>query len=399
MAQLAGVNIEKLEGGLQRLAQGTDDHIGMIIGVPATAAAIATAISNEGKGIVIKAAYDVEKIGINASFDVNHSVNTYNQIVEFFRLAPTATLYLFNSEKKEDLVSWINQNKEIKGLGLNKDYSALEDVAVITQLKKDIKEHQLIVNDFAKENRLIDFIAIGADGLKDYSTNLFELEAPHVSVFVSCEQSDKKVSMGSVLGMLGIRKISENLGSVDVENKPRDKRGRGDYPLTDNLLDRWLNSYLPDGRSIQKLDKSELNALIANGYITAASYEGYPGYFLENSYTCVDRGSDFAQIENNRVWNKAARIIRATLLPRVKSKVKKDPTTGYIANTTVAYWETLLNKALNQLVIDDDISGFDVYIDNKQVVNSTEPVKIKARIVADGIVHEFEVALGLTNNL
>ncbi|AJA67320.1 Protein of unknown function DUF2586 [Myroides sp. A21] len=399
MAQLAGVNIEKLEGGLQRLAQGTDDHIGMIISVPTTAVEIAKVIQNEGKGIVIKAAYDVEKIGINASFDVNHNVNTYNQIVEFFRLAPTATLYLFNSDKKEDLVSWINQNKEIKGIGLNKVYATGETGEVTTKLKADVKELQLLVNDFSKENRLIDFVCIGADGLTDYTTNLFELEAPHVSVFVSCEQSDKKVSIGSVLGMLGIRKISENLGSVDVENKPRDKRGRGDYPLTDNLLDRWLNSYLPDGRSIQKLDKSELNALIANGYIVAASYEGYPGYFLENSYTCVDRGSDFAQIENNRVWNKAARIIRATLLPRVKSKVKKDPSTGYIATTTVAYWETLLNKALNQLIIDEDISGFDVYIDSKQVVNSTEPVKIKARIVADGIVHEFEVALGLTNNL
>lgn len=51
------------------------------------------------------------------------------------------------------------------------------------------------------------------------------------------------------------------------------------------------------------------------------------------------------------------------------------------------------------MVVEDDISGFQVSIDHKQIVNSTEPVKVKALIVADGIVHEFKVAVGLTNNV
>ena len=51
------------------------------------------------------------------------------------------------------------------------------------------------------------------------------------------------------------------------------------------------------------------------------------------------------------------------------------------------------------MLTDDDISGFEVSIDHKQIVNSTEPVKVKALIVADGIVHEVEVAVGLTNNV
>lgn len=393
MAKLEGVNIEKLQGGLNRLAVSTDDHVAYIVAIPASAQAISTAVNNAGKGVILKTAFDAEQLGINESFDANNSVNIYDQIVEFFRLAPTATLYLFNSVVKADLKAFINQNKEVKGLGLN------IEITEEKPLKTVVGEYQLIVNEFISENRFIDFIHIGADRLDVFTEDLFLLTAPQISVFVACEKEDGKVSIGTTLGMQAVRKISENLGSVDIELKPRSKRGTSDYTLTDNLLGRWLNSFLPDGRSVESLDKAELNALIAKGYICAASYEGYAGYFLEDSYTCIDRGSDYAFIENNRVWNKAARIIRATLLPRVKSKVKKDVTTGFIAVTTATYWETLLNKAVGQMVTDDDISGFDIAIDHKQVVNATAPVKVKALIVADGIVHEFEVAIGLTNSI
>ena len=62
-------------------------------------------------------------------------------------------------------------------------------------------------------------------------------------------------------------------------------------------------------------------------------------------------------------------------------------------------WTGIGNKALEELVTADEISGFKLYIDNKQVVNGNAPVKVKAQIVADGIVHEFEIALGLTNSI
>lgn len=135
------------------------------------------------------------------------------------------------------------------------------------------------------------------------------------------------------------------------------------------------------------------------GYIYAASYEGYAGVYFQNSPTATAKTSDYAYIENNRVWNKAARIIRQALIPVVKGTVKKDPQTGFIRSTTISYWEGLVNKALENMIIDDEISGFDFYINPKQIVNDESPVTGKAQIVADGIVHEFEIDLGLTNQI
>ena len=397
MGRLDGANIEKLQGGLGRLANGTDNHIAMIVGgVPA--GAVATAIANAGKGVILKSPYDAEVIGINESFDANNDLKVYAAIVEFFRLAPEATLYLFNSTVEADLITFINNNKEIKGYGFAFDYVEAdgEDPA---NLVSTINAQQLIIQGFAGENRLIDFAVLGANNLDDFTVNLRELEAPNVSVCIGCSDDSGNVNMGAILGMLAVRSINENVGSVNIKKKPLAKRGTDDYPLTDNTLGAWLEAFLTDGNSVESLTKPALKNIIDNGYILAAGYEGYPGYFFNNSATCVEESSDFAFIENNRTWNKAARIIRVTLIPEVRGTVKKDPQTGFIATTTASRWQQLVNKKLNQMVKDDEISGFDVYINPEQIVNSTAPVKVKASVVADGIVHEFEVALGLTNSI
>lgn len=393
MAKLHGVNIEKLQGGLQRLATGTDNHVGLIVsGLPADA--VATAINNSGKGIALNSVFQAEEIGINPAYDANNSLTLHSDIVEFFRLAPEATLYLFNSVVEADVIGFIGQNKEIKGFGVYITYNS-----GAPNLVTEIGAYQTIVNNLAIQNRLIDFVLIGANDLDDYSEDLRDLDAPAVSVIAACMADDGVTALGSALGMLAVRQINENIGSVDIVQKPLSKRGAQDYTLTDNNLGVWLNAYLSDGSDVEGIDYAALKAIIDKGYIVVAGYEGYSGYFFENSYTAIAESSDFAFIENNRVWNKAARIIRTTLLPRVKGIVKKDPTTGFIAPTTASYWKALIDNAIEQMEKDNEISGFETYIDYKQVVNNTQPVKVQASIVADGIVHEFEVAVGLTNNI
>lgn len=391
---MKGVNVQKLQGGLGRTNGNKDNHVALICSdIPV--GDIATAVNNNGKGVVLKSPYDAEVLGINESFDANEEIKVYSAIVEFFRLAPEGTLYLFNLNGAQYLKAFLNSNKEIKGYGLNVDFAALAP-----NLVSQVAAHQNIVDEFAAENRLIDFVVIGMNRLNDFNTNLSGLNAANVSVCVACEDDTGTVSIGSVLGMIAIRKVNENMASVDIQQKPRLKRGTIDYTLTDSTLGKWQSAFLSDGREISTVTNSELrDNIIANGYIVVAGYEGYAGMFFENSYTCIDRASDFAFIENNRTWNKAARLVRTTLLPKVKGVVKKNPSTGFIASTTVSYWKQLLNKALETMVVADEISGYEVDIDPEQIVNSTSPVTVKVSVVADGIVHEFDVAIGLTNSI
>lgn len=392
MAKLEGVSVEKLQGGLNRLASGTDDHVALVVtGLPADA--VATAINNTGKGKAITSVYEAEQLGIDVAYDANNNLTIHADIVDFFRLAPEATLYLFNDVTAANLTTFLNHNKEIKGFAYSTDFV---DVAGMVAA---INAQQTIVNDLAAQNRFIDFVVLGFNGQDDFTQDLMELDAPNVSVTIACRLADGVVAMGAPLGMIAVRQVNENLGSLDIISKPSSKRGTVDYSLTDSVLGVWLNVYTTAGNDVESLNGALFQGILDKGYIAVGSYEGYPGYFLSNSHTCIAESSDFAYIENNRTWNKAARIIRVTLLPKVKGTVKKDPVTGFIAPTTASSWKALMDKALEQMVIDDEISGFETQIDYKQVVNAANPVIVQASVVADGIVHEFKVQVGLTNNI
>lgn len=389
MGALAGVKIEKLQGGLGRKNPSTDAHFGLVAVV--TDPSTVPIVMNLGKGLVITSVLQAEEIGLTESVCVNAGDSWYEQITEFFRLAPEGTLYLFNGTTDEQISNFLKNNQSIKGFAIS---GASADLGTLSP------RMQAIINSLAEENRLIDFCVIGAKG---YTTSIeyspIEQSEPNVSVLVAASSGSSYPALGAFLGMLAVRSVNENAGSVDIKSKPLHKRGTADYTLTDTILGLWLDAKLTGGQYVSQLTSAQIQDLNDKGILFAASYQGYPGVFFTNSRTCISPSSDYAFIENNRVWNKAARLLRIALLPEVKGVVKKDPSTGYIKSTTVSRWMSIANKSLEQMVVDDEISGFEVAIDPAQVVNGSAPVKIGAKVVMDGIVHEFEVALGLTNSI
>lgn len=391
MGQMNGVNIAKLQGGLGRTGENTDSVFALF-------SYSITNVIPGGEFYKLTSVFDAEELGIDTAYDDNNFRRLYRQIQDFFRLAPNGTLYIgsideFSAENPTTIIkSCLERTPEVKGYGY---------ITFTNFDNNTINAHQSMINALKAKNQLIDF-GILAYAYSIPNVNPFSLNSPNISILIAAEGNQDGVyepALGSFLGMLAVRQVSENVGSVDILNKPLAKRGLPDYSLTDSVEGRWISAGLTDGRLLEELTSSQFNALKNAGFIMAAQYQGYPGFFFTGSETCMDRASDFGFIENNRVFNKAARIVRNTLLPRVKGKVKKDPTTGFIAATTTSYWESLLNRALERMIADNDISGFQVSIDNKQVVNDTNPVKIKLLVVLDDIAHEFEVAIGLTNSI
>lgn len=412
MAQLTGVSINRMEGGLGRRADNTDSVFLLVSCMPMDT----LTDLEEYKAVRLMQTMDAEQLGITPAYDANQSVLAHHHISEVFRLAPDATLYFAGVEPADGvdsnvkdyiagLLPTIRANKDIKGIG----FVGFDDNLNTLSTHIDLIETSL-VDALALENRFIDFVVLeGKSSGAIVVNNLVDLRtknAKHCSVVVAQDPHivalgegdyDDYAAVGSAMGMLAVRKINENIGSVNIKDKPRLKKAQANYPLTDGVL--WLKGWLSDGQDIESLSKVDLKSINDKGYIYAASYEGYAGVYFQNSPTAIAKTSDYAYIENNRVWNKAARVIRLALLPVVKSTVKKDPQSGFIKSTTISYWEGLVNKALENMMIDDEISGFDFYINGKQIVNDESPVTGKAQIVSDGIVHEFEIDLGLTNQV
>lgn len=405
-----GVNVNKLQGQLNNASINTDS-------VFILAFAIATA--SLPSGMALNTAYpvyqvkDAEDLGIDAAFDANESLLAYNALKEFCRNAPDSMVYFMPVATDQSPLeilqlaafkTTIRNLPDVKGIAIG---GTIETVSELADMAESI---QAEIAAFATEKRLIDFVVLQGNGeaipvaVSAYE-NLRALNAPNVSISIAQDPAvasidaayAKYADVGAVLGMLAVRKISENVGSVDIVNKPRSRKGTENYTLTG--LTEWLGANLSDGKTFASLSQTDQVTLTSKGYLYAGSFEGYDGVYFNSSPTCVDIGSDFAYIENNRVWNKAARLVRKSLLPHVRSKVKKDPTTGYIRSTSIAAFEGTVNKALGTMESDDDISGYGCFIDPKQILSESSPLLVKAQVVKDDIVHEFDVDLGLVNSL
>ncbi|MBV7268373.1 DUF2586 family protein [Winogradskyella luteola] len=404
------VNTNKLNGGLGRRNPSDDNKAIIIVGM---ALAGTTAIANTAHKLLQPE--DAEDLGITAAYDANETALVHHAITEFFALCPDGELHLIPvavDQTPSAIVADANLIAAVRNVPEANVIGILHHNVAVPTIDDEVENVQTFVNDFATQKRYIDAVILEGIGeaaaltpIANYP-DLRAKDAPNVSVSIAQDPAiaaldasyAKYASVGAVLGGVCVRQVNENLGSVDILNKPSGFKGREDYPLS-LTTGKWSSSTLSDGRSFSDLSNPDQKSLTDSGYIYAGSFNGYGGVFFNSSPTCVEKANDFAYIENNRVWNKAVRYIRQTLIPRVRGIVKKDIETGSIRASTIADWNSRLNKALEVMITDNEISGFDFYIDPKQVLGEDSPLKVKGKIVTDDIVFEFEVDLGLTDKL
>lgn len=403
-----GVTINKVRGGLVRASDTSDRTVLLVCGGTAIPAKL-----TDYTPVKLNSIEALEQLTWTEKTDETNKELLYYHASEVFRLSPERELWVMVVPKTKKVSELAEEQQFIDGLrsidGVNTigiaGLTADEDITTA------IEAMQLMVEELREDHLYIDSIVL--EGLGTYLTDassaedLRALEAENISVVIG---QDKDVAdrdetyanhaaVGTALGMLSVRYVHENMGSVDIENHPRTAKGTADYSMMDSTRNLWINTALSNGTLLSAVSKADQKTLNDKGYIYASSFQGYTGVFFSNSHTCVAKDTDYAYIEYNAVWNKAAKLIRNTLIPRVRSRIDADPATGYIASETIAYWSGLLRQALDGMVNANDIANYDIYIDPNQAAVSDMPVKIQVKLVANGIVHEFEIDLGFTNKI
>lgn len=403
-----GVTINKVRGGLVRASDTSDRTVLLVCGGTAIPAKL-----TDYTPVKLNSIEALEQLTWTETTDQTNKELLYYHASEVFRLSPERELWVMVVPKTKKVSELADEQQFIDGLrsidGVNTigiaGLTADEDITTA------IEAMQLMVEELREDHLYIDSVML--EGLGTYPTDassaedLRALEAENISVVIA---QDKDVAdrdetyanyaaVGTALGMLSVRYVHENMGSVDIENHPRTAKGTADYSMQDKTRNLWINTALSNGTLMSAVSKAGQKTLNDKGYIYASSFQGYTGVFFSNSHTCVAKDTDYAYIEYNAVWNKAAKLIRNTLIPRVRSRIDADPATGYISSETIAYWSGLLRQALDGMVNANDIADYDIYIDPAQMAVSDMPVNIQVKLVANGIVHEFEIDLGFTNKI
>lgn len=403
-----GAKINKVQGGLVRAADVSDRVMLLVCG--------ATAVDDMPlyEPVELNSLSDLESLGITAATDLAAGELTHYHVSEVFRISPERTVHLMLVPKTSTVTVLVAAAEFLTALktidGVNT--IGMAGLTAGVDASTEIKAAQAFVESLRAEHIYIDVVML--EGLGGYLTTpltgLVDLRANDSENVAMCFMQDpaqavklagyaSHASVGSALGALSVRYVHENIGSVSIENYPRDFKGQETYPLTDTANNLWLSAALSNGTLMSAIPMSTQKSMGAKGYIFAGSFAGYPGVFLSNSPTCTLATSAYAYIEYNAVWNKAAKIIRNVMIPKIRSKVKADPTTGYIASTTISDWDARIRAALEPIQSAGDVEDFEIYIDPAQVAVSELPFLIKVRLVAFGVVNEFEIDLGWTNKI
>lgn len=413
-----GPSIIKINGGLGQQAPSDRNVAGLII---QKGYAVGGTFQTDTV-YKLKSLDDATALGLNAASDANVSATNasavWYHISEFFRLNPDGTLYVYNGgvgtvpfatgNAADQLMAASANGIRFMGLVYGFDPSATPTTTggFGGTVAADIALAQAWVEDKAAAFVYVDCLVIEGYAASSTLVDLKALDAPHVHVTIANDSGyfasypagfTRSAAVGTVLGSIGVRMLSESIGSVKLERYPAKARGQADYSLTDTRQNRWVNFGISTGADFDSLTQAQRDDLTDNAYGYVGKYEGYAGVYINADATCTLVTDDYNTIHINRIWNEAARMVRRALIPRMNSRVKIDPTSGKVDPATIADWDAAAKRQLDSLLAEGEIADYRFSLDPDQDVIATGKVVTKLSITPQGIAKAIEAEIGFTN--
>ncbi|MFG4004814.1 hypothetical protein B0A67_10220 [Flavobacterium aquidurense] len=384
MSTLNDVVITKLSGGLGRRNPEQDMVSGLLFDGVATTKLALNKIER------LASLEDAEALGITADYDVNEQLpvnnqSAYYQIQQFFRMNPSGDLYI--------MVTTATSYEEIAGKAMDMQEKAngnIRQMAIIYSGATTFAQTQAAVlkaqtqADLAYKDYMPFEIILEGKGFTVDAPSLDGSDAENVSVVIAMDvdkatKYKNTAAVGLALGAISKAKVSENIAWIEKFNLT----GEG-----------FAKAGFVGGQEIKTL--GTLNELNEKRFIFARTHTGLPGVYFNDSATCTNGTSDFAYVENNRTINKATRLLRTALLPKLASPVLVD-IDGKLPQSVSKSFEGLCRSALEGMVANQEVSAFDVYVDPKQNILATSELKVKAEITPIGTARKIMVDLGFKN--
>ena len=432
MSTLNDVVITKLSGGLGRRTPEQDMVSGLLFDGVSTEKLALDQVKR------LASLEDAEALGITADYDVNGQ-SAYYQIQQFFRMNPSGDLYIMATtapsysaivEKAMNMQEQANGNIRQLAVIFSGETAFTETKAAVTKAKT---QTALGYKDFMP----FEIILEGKGFVVDDANDLTELEAENVSVVIAMDVEkalEKKLvrkDTGKPYALAPNERLvfGEGEGNYVVENdlhEPKRENGlaiefvyKDSYKNTaavglalgaiskakvsENIA--WIEKFNLTGEGFSKAgfvggeeikSVADLKTLNEKRYIFTRTHTGLAGIYFNDSHTCTTGTADFAYIENNRTINKATRLLRSALLPKLASPVLVD-IDGKLPQSVSKSFEGLCRSALEGMVANQEVSAFDVYVDPKQNILATSELKVKAEITPIGTARKIKVDLGFKN--
>jgi hypothetical protein len=325
----------------------------------------------------------------------------YYHIAEFFRLNPNGALFVHTVSSSAEETTFAQivtlqtfAEGKIRQLGIYQPYyfsgSHVTNIQTkVTILESDNKPLSVLyacdMTSVAAYGSLADLRALSA---KNVSVVIGE-DGASTGATLANEKRYSISCLGAALGTVSLAAVNENIGWV------------GKFNIAAVELDTPAMSFNDStyGRLIKNYTTAALDAINAKGYVFLVKHLGVSGSYFNDSHTAIPATSDYAYIENNRTIDKAIRGIRTYLVPEINSPVKVDAVSGKLDMNRVKYLEAQASIALDQMMRNSELSGYQVTIDPDQNVLGTSTINVTVQLVPVGVARTITVTVGFVTKL
>ena len=191
-------------------------------------------------------------------------------------------------------------------------------------------------------------------------------------------------AIGAMLGAISLGKVSESIAWVAKFNMA--------------LASELDTIAFSNGQLYSALADSQFESLNNYSYTFLRKLVGITGSYWSDSKTCITPTSDYATIENNRVYHKITRVVRTNMLPALSSPLKVNAD-GTLSAATIGYFETLANNPLTQMEADDELSAYKIIINPAQDVLATSTLELTLQNVPLGVARIIKVNVGFVKSV
>lgn len=214
------------------------------------------------------------------------------------------------------------------------------------------------------------------------------VEGNQVAVVISTDKAESQMpDYGFTLGVIASANVNENIGWVEK------------FPLTDNLNEIYQNAYFTNEILVDNISLADKEIYHQKGYIFARKHAGVSGYFFNSAPTAAPITNDEAFLENARTLNKAARVIRRDLLPRLNSPIRLNED-GTIDELVLSELEAVASVGLSEMQRNEEISAFNITIDpTPNFIQNNETIEIDFAVVPVGVARMIKGNVRLVANL
>ena len=371
------------------------------------AVGVVTIVAPKNQGIFLNSGtpYVVTKTGAVAHTLVQNVVvgvaswidTLYYHISEYFRIQPKGELYVGLYEEEATTYTFaaltlmqtyaVGAIKQMAVFEKNVAFAAAQCAAlqaIATANEAVYKPMQIMLN-----------AEISATGSVATLVDLSTQTAPNVSVCIAQDGANagyyiykatgKSVgAIGAMLGAVSFAVVSESIAWVGKFNM---------------ALGAELDTIaFSNGQFYTALADSQFESLNNYSYVFLRKIVNIAGSYWSDSKTTVTPTSDYATIENNRVYQKITRVVRANMLPALSSPLKVNAD-GTLTNATIGYFETLANNPLVQMEADGELSAHKIIINPAQDVLATSTLELTLQNVPLGVARIIKVNVGFVKSV